>query len=224
MIKVVLFDLDDTLISEYEYIKSGYRNIAQILNLKSDVSETELYYKLHSLFEESPRNVFNRICEEMEIQYDDSYIKYLVREYREHIPSINLYSDVKSFLNIIKEKNIKTGIITDGYSVSQHAKLKALNVEQLFEKIIVTDDLGREYWKPNPKAYEIMKDFFGVEYDEIIYIGDNPRKDFYISSIYPIRTVRIIREYGQYLDSEYYEDVKEEFRVCDLKEVLHILE
>ena len=31
MIKAVVFDLDDTLISEKEYIKSGYRHIAEVV-------------------------------------------------------------------------------------------------------------------------------------------------------------------------------------------------
>ena len=31
MVKAVVFDLDDTLISEKEYIKSGYRHIAGII-------------------------------------------------------------------------------------------------------------------------------------------------------------------------------------------------
>ena len=36
-----------------------------------------------------------------------------------------------------------------------------------------------------------MKDFFGVEFSEMIYIGDNPKKDFAIKEIYNIITAQV---------------------------------
>ncbi|WP_318753436.1 HAD-IA family hydrolase [Globicatella sp. PHS-GS-PNBC-21-1553] len=62
-----------------------------------------------------------------------------------------------------------------------------LNLEKYFDKIIVTDELGRAYWKPHPKSFEIMKAHFGVNYNEMVYVGDNPQKDFFIKKSIPLK-------------------------------------
>ena len=46
MIKVVIFDLDDTLIAEKEYIKSGYREVARYLSEKYNVVQEVIYKEL----------------------------------------------------------------------------------------------------------------------------------------------------------------------------------
>jgi putative hydrolase of the HAD superfamily len=57
-----------------------------------------------------------------------------------------------------------------------------------------------------------MKEKFKVNFDEMIYVGDNPEKDFYISKTYPIKTVRILRA-GVHTDKNYFKDIKEDFRI-----------
>ena len=61
MVKAVIFDLDDTLISERQYIESGYRHISKVLSKKLNKNEDELYQLLLNLLDESPKNVFNRL-------------------------------------------------------------------------------------------------------------------------------------------------------------------
>ena len=111
---------------------------------------------------------------------------------------------------------IKTGIITDGHAIAQRQKLKAIQAEEYFDEIIVTDELGREYWKPHPKAFELIKGKLNVNFDEMVYVGDNPEKDFYISSIYPIETIRIVRPLSIYSCAAYFKNHQESFSVNNL--------
>ena len=220
MIKAVVFDLDDTLISEKEYIKSGYREIAKYLNKTYKIDNTnKIYDKLFELFKQDSKYVFNRILDYYNIEYNEEVIKKLIKIYREHIPDINLYDDVMPCINKLKSNNIKLGIITDGYIETQRAKLNKLQAYEFFDYIIITEELGRAFWKPNPKAFEIMKEKLNVGFDEMMYIGDNPKKDFYISKIYPIKTVRIIRADSVYKDEMYLENIKEECRIESLDEL-----
>ena len=216
MIKVVAFDLDDTLISEFEYIKSGYRAVAGELLKKYNLLENETYDKLMSLFSEDSKNVFNRILDEYGISYEKDDILSLVKVYREHMPEIDFFPDVIPTLTMLKKRGIKLGIITDGYTVTQTNKLKAVLADKYFDKIIITDLLGKEFWKPHPKSFEMMKEYFNVEWDEMAYVGDNPQKDFYISKAYPLKTVRILRDNSVYKDSEYREGIKESFKIDKL--------
>ena len=87
-----------------------------------------------------------------------------------------MYSGVEELLIRTKKKK-KIGIITDGRPEGQRAKLKALNIN--VDKVIITDELGgTEYRKPNPKAFEIMQKELNTEFEKMVYIGDNIKKDF----------------------------------------------
>jgi putative hydrolase of the HAD superfamily len=198
MVKVVIFDLDDTLISEKEYIKSGFRHIAGIIHCKYGMSINLAYRDLLRLFEANRKNVFNRLLDKYGIVYCDDIISDLVYEYRNHYPQLKLYDDVIPCLEYLKSKQIQTGIVTDGYEISQKRKLDAIKVRDYFDCIIVTDELGQEFWKPHPKAFEIIKSKLNVSYSEMIYVGDNPKKDFAAGNKLGIITMQIHRIHGIY--------------------------
>lgn len=223
MIRAVVFDLDDTLISEKDYIISGFNYIAKILCNKLGVNQKKLFLDLMDLYEKDAKYIFNRLYEKYNINYTDEMITELVKEYRCHVPNIQFYNDVIPCLNTLKELGIKTGIITDGYEVSQRQKLKAIEAVKYFDEIIITDEMGRKYWKPHPRAFEIITSKLNVKFDEMLYVGDNPEKDFYISKLYPIKTVRINRN-GIYLNKTYFKGVKETFFVNSLHELTHLLQ
>lgn len=222
MVKAVVFDLDDTLISEKEYIKSGYRHIAGIIEDRFVMDKNKVFDDLLSLFKVSPLNVFNRLFDKYQIEYSNEMILDLVKEYREHFPDIQFYDDVLPCLSELRRSGIKVGIITDGYAIAQRQKLKAVQADKYFDEIIVTDELGRDYWKPHPKAFEVMKEKFQVNFDEMIYVGDNPEKDFYISKTYPIKTVRIFRD-GVHKDNFYLDGIREDFIIDELTKILEII-
>ena len=214
MIKAIIFDLDDTLISEDEYIRSGYQYIGKLLEKKYQLSDAS--EELYQLYTESSKNVFNRYFEKHNIQYEKKDIIDLVQEYRNHKPKIHFFDDVIPTLLELRNRGFKLGIISDGYLDTQRNKAEVLNLHQWFDKIIFTEELGREYWKPHPKAFEMMKEFFDVGFDEMMYIGDNPEKDFYIGSVYPVTTVRINRGDGVYRNGDYYQNIEETYLINNL--------
>lgn len=222
MIKAVIFDLDDTLISEKEYVESGYHHIAKIIGNSLSINYTQVYDDLIRLFKASPINVFNRFYEEYRFDYSKETILDLVKEYREHLPNIHFYDDVLPCLSELEKLGLKVGIITDGYSVVQRQKLRALQADRYFDEIVVTDELGIEYWKPHPLSFEIIKERFNIEFEKMIYVGDNPEKDFYISELYPIRTVRIQR-YELYNNKPYLNNTKESVLIHNLDEIKNCL-
>ena len=223
MKKAVIFDLDDTLISEDEYIRSGYSAVAGFLRdmYGWDIRMTER--QLYDLYRRNPKNVFNRLLDSHDIRYKDSEIMELVGVYREHTPSVHFYPDVLPTIQALKDQGIKLGVLTDGYAVTQRKKLTVLNGKRFFNKIIITDELGREYWKPDPRPFIMMKEAFLANWDEIVYVGDNPEKDFFISKEFPIMTVRIIRENSVYAERPYREGYRETARVQSLKDIIPLV-
>ncbi|MGW5979654.1 HAD family hydrolase [Bacillus mycoides] len=218
MIKAVIFDLDDTLISERRYIESGYKHISKLLSEKLQKDEQELYQSLIDLFSENTNNVFNRLFDKLGVIYNQDDILELVEGYRNHVPTIDFFEDVLPCLKNLKASGISIGIITDGYANAQQRKIEALKSNHYFDEIIITDKLGREYWKPHPRAFKTMKEKLNIEFNEMIYVGDNPEKDFYISSIYPIQTVRVYRD-GVYKEKSYLDEIKEDYSIYSLGEL-----
>lgn len=223
MIKAIIFDLDDTLISELEYVDSGFWEVSKILSIKLNIPRKAIFNDLKKIFKQSNKNVFNRFLEDRNILYKDEDIIRIVGIYRNHKPNITFYNDVIPTINILKQNKIKVGIITDGYAKTQKLKLEALNAYDIFDKIIITDELGKKFWKPNSYAFELMQEELNVKYEEMMYVGDNPEKDFYISKALPIKCVRIYRKNSVYLDKEYKENVKESYKINSLNEILKII-
>ena len=171
-LKAVVFDLDDTLYSEKEYVRSGYQKIAEILPEVENAAE-----KLWMLFE-AKKSAIDELLK-MESIYSEEVKQACLHAYRYQIPDIHLYEGVKEMLEDFRAKGLKIGIITDGRPEGQRAKLQVLKLEKMVDYIIVTDEFGgSEYRKPNPIAFHTMKDKLGVEYAEMCYVGDNIKKDF----------------------------------------------
>ncbi len=225
MKKAVIFDLDDTLISEDEYIRSGYRAVSNFLKDMYGWDERMTARQLYDLYLESPKNVFNRLLDAHDIAYKNNEILELVEVYREHTPDVHFYPDVKPTLAMLKNRGVKLGLLSDGYAVTQRKKLTVLNVNgrKVFDKIIITDELGRDYWKPDPRPFIMMKEAFLADWSDIVYVGDNPEKDFFIGRDFPIMTVRIMRNEGVYLNRPYREGYRETARISSLNDLEKII-
>ena len=211
-IRAVIFDLDDTLYPEIQYVKSGFRAVSE--KIKEDFG-IDCYELLFKTFHADSKGVYNRALDELGIAYDKEYVAKLVGTYRNHVPQgLEFYADVLPFLSELKRLNIRVGIITDGRVEGQKSKLSALKCWELFDSVIITDELGGEsYRKPSKKAFEMMCAEFCVRFTQTAYIGDNPTKDFYIGAD-GVFTVRIKR--GDALNlggGEYYKGVKEQLLV-----------
>ena len=163
MSATVVFDLDDTLVKEIDYLKSAFKAIA----LRVDPTSDTLFDQM-MLWYQNKDNVFQNI----ENLYGFS-VNELKQQYRTHLPDFTQYKGVSELLRKFKEKGCFVGLITDGYSLTQRNKLKALGIEELFDLIVISEEFGSE--KPNEDNYKIFHQFNTKDY---YYIGDNTAKDF----------------------------------------------
>lgn len=175
MIRCLVFDLDDTLYAERDYVRSGFKAAVQALpaTLRSSV-ETECWSRFIG---GSRVDIFDSVLRQHGL-HDPALVMQMVTAYREHKPSIALDPAATPILLQARIAGCFIGIITDGRSAGQHAKIEALGLAALVDAVICTDDLGREFWKPHPRAYTMMAHAATAEPRECAYVGDNPAKDF----------------------------------------------
>lgn len=179
MIKAAIFDLDDTLIDEYRFAFSAFEEISISLATEFGLTHSQVFHELIDLYKYSKNQVFNRFYISKNKEISDQQLKKLIDMYRNHIPvAYKLDQFTQSNLNKLKSLEVYLGIITDGYQSTQRNKIKAAQLEELFDQIIVTDEIGRDYWKPHEIAYQKMKAQLGLPFESMVYIGDNISKDF----------------------------------------------
>lgn len=221
MIKLVIFDLDDTLYNEIDFVYSGFMNVSIILSKKYGISTDLLFKDMVDILNSQGRGkIFDQICEKYRLEEN---IEDLVKIYRYNNPKILLYDDAYEVLNRFKSK-YKLGLITDGHRGAQWNKIKALDIEKYMDKIIVTDDYGKDYWKPSIKPFEIILEYFNMKPGESVYIGDNPNKDFLPCKELGINSIRIIRPIGDHMKTFLDEKHEADYNIKSLLELENILE
>lgn len=185
----VIFDLDDTLYSEKQYVRSGYKAVAKLLGDEAFADRLWTYF-------ENRKPAIDELLNElgcMEKKED------CLKAYREHVPEITLYDGVADLILELKSKGIKVGIITDGRVSGQKRKIQALGLDKLIDDIIITDELGgTQFRKPCDIAFRIMQRRWGLPFEQIIYVGDNPTKDFQACRQLGMRWMYFRNENGLY--------------------------
>lgn len=171
-VKAVVFDLDDTLYSEKEYVRSGYRAVAQSMPQIADMEA-----KLWAAFE-AGQPAIDAVLK-AEGLYTEETAAACLTAYRHHVPEIHLYEGVVEVFAALRQRGIKIGLLTDGRPEGQRGKIKALGLEDMVDAIVVTDEIGGPMFrKPSDIPFRIMQRLLGVPFETMEYVGDNPRKDF----------------------------------------------
>lgn len=201
MIKAVIFDLDDTLYPERDYLISGFNAVGVYIENKYNL--TGISEELLALFDADKSDVYGRLLRSHCLPESENST--LVDIYRAHKPDkLELFPDAMPIIEYLKNHGIKIGIITDGRADGQRDKVDALGIADLFDTIIYTDALGGEqYRKPHRASYELMSNALEADFCEMLYIGDNPIKDYAISTELPITTIEIVRDYKIHDNAEY---------------------
>lgn len=196
MIRGVVFDLDDTLYPERDFVRSGLAASAAWLEREHGVAG--LLERAWPLFEAGARGrLFDQALGQLGLAPRPELIAQLVAVYRAHAPAIALTPDVALLLERLHARG-PLALLTDGYHATQQQKVKALGLERWCRPIVYTDALGREHWKPSPKGFLKIQGELGVAPHELVYIADNPAKDFRAPRALGWRTIRLQRPGGEH--------------------------
>lgn len=194
----VVFDLDDTLYLERDYVRSGFRAVGRHVRERFGVDG--FCEAAWNRFEAGARgNIFDLAFADLGVAVQQKAVAALVEVYREHYPAISLLPDARRALSQVSAE-VPVALITDGFVSCQRNKLAALGIEPVFASIIVTDELGQQFRKPHPRAFEVTQQRIGPA--NFVYVGDNPAKDFHSPMLMGWTTVRIRRRYGLHVHAE----------------------
>jgi len=174
--RLVVFDLDDTLYLERDFVRSGFRAVAD--HVRRTLRVRGLFAVAWRRFEAGERGtVFDRALAERGIAPSKRLVQEMVRVYRTHDPRVRLCPDARRFLRRPPAATT-LAIISDGPLAAQRAKVRALGLGPLVSAIVLTGRWGPRFAKPHPRAFEMLERRFRIPGALCSYVGDNPAKDF----------------------------------------------
>lgn len=215
-------DLDDTLYKEFDFVHSAFRNIATQVAREGLIGYDDAF----EILSNAPGHYAG--FEELSLRCGtDSFSVERMKEiYRFHMPDISLSPGVEETLIAIKEKGIRIGIITDGRSLTQRNKIKALGLDRFVDDrdIIISQETGADKDTPIPFR-KIMKR--NPEEKRFIYVGDNPKKDFHHPNLLGWETIMLrdpdhLNVHDHSLEF-YPSDFKAQFAIDRFPEILSLI-
>jgi putative hydrolase of the HAD superfamily len=197
-LQAIIFDLDDTLYSERDYVLSGFQAVADWAAINLGIEAVKGYITLTNLYFEGVRNnTFDRWLTLHEIDRSD-LVPTLLNVYRQHTPKIEPFPEIIEILKTLAG-SYKIGLVSDGYLAVQQRKWSALGLDVFFDAVVFSDSLGRDNWKPSTAPFKLVLEQLDSLPEFSVYIGDNPRKDFFGARQLGMQTIwfkRAIAEYG----------------------------
>ncbi|MFA5583528.1 MAG: HAD-IA family hydrolase [Bacteriovoracaceae bacterium] len=218
MASAIIFDLDNTLYNEFDYVRSGFEVVSRYLSQKYNVDHDLIFQQcLKDVALNGRGKVFDRVLDFFGIQSSEILVQLLVVLYRNHKPDVSLKNEVKDFLKDLKQQGYKLGLITDGDSSLQLKKIESLKLGSYFDFILHTDILGKGFEKPSPVPFLLTLKYLDVRAEDSIYVGDRFIKDYQGARAVGMKSI---------LYTEYFRDpeVKEDcLHSCDLESLSDLI-
>lgn len=195
--QAVIFDLDDTLYPERDYVLSGFHAVAEWAEMQLGIPAEQGWAELHTYFEAGIRgDTFNRWLTQHGLE-PEPLVTQLVKVYREHQPHIAPFPEVLALLTRLRCA-YRIGLVSDGYLEVQQRKITALALAPYFDAMVFSDEWGRAAWKPSPHPFKVALKRLQVVAAQSVYVADNPAKDFLGARAAGLATVQVLRADGEY--------------------------
>lgn len=216
-IKAVIFDLDNTLYDEKQFVRSGFKEVSNYMAKKYGINEERLYELLLNIFSKRGRKkVFDTALKKLNLYKKESLLE-MVEVYRNHSPNIAVSKEVPEVLPKLRKK-CRIGLITGGIKKVQESKVKALDIEDLFDVVTYAIEYGG---KNDIQAFLATLEKLRANPSESIYIDDNPLKGFVIAKKLGIHTVRILR--GEHRNLKVDKQHEPEFEIKNLRQLFNVI-
>ena len=211
---IIVFDLDEVLYDEKTYVISGFRTVSEFLEKDEAIPKKIIFEYLKRRLKNGRERIFNDLLDNFRI-YSQKNLKKCISVYRTHTPKIKLYSDAKDCLKRLK--NYPLYIVTDGNKIVQKNKIKALNLENHIKKTILTSNYGLRNSKPSTFCFQKICDMEKTSPTNLVYIGDDPHKDFVGLKREGFKTIRLFK--GRFKNERLSKEFEADYKIKSLKEI-----
>ncbi len=189
--RAVIFDLDDTLYPQSEWLAGAFEAVAEAAAIHG-VDRAQMRSALDAALE-SGSDSGHVIDRALELAAGDARVLVgeLVRAFRGYLPGrLTPYPGVVEALETLAA-SVPLALVTDGDPPGQRGKLEGLGLARCFSVVVYSDDLGRHRRKPDPAGMIEALARLGERAEHVVAVGDRPDKDVAAASAARIRAVRV---------------------------------
>lgn len=181
MISGIIFDFDNTL---YDYddvnkfaLNKLFDKMSNVFDIHINIINVE-YDKINHGIKNSNNSAtkFNKaiyikkLFEKLNIHLEHLlfYLNYYETIFFEKFV---LYENIIKLFHLLKENNIKIGILSNNIFLQQYNKLEKLGINQYIDIIETSDECGEE--KPNKSIFHSIQQKMRIPFENMGYVGDN---------------------------------------------------
>jgi putative hydrolase of the HAD superfamily len=178
-IDAVLFDLDNTLVNR-KLAFSQYTD--QFIDTYLVETEPDERNRIFEYIREADRDgyrskkeLYMELLKELNWKRETSLDELLNHWFAEFFKCTVLMDGAVEVLEHMQKNGMKLGLITNGSTHAQHAKINQVGLWDHFNVIIVSDDV--QIKKPDRRVFDMALQQLDVKPERSIFIGDHPTND-----------------------------------------------
>jgi len=197
MIKLVIFDLDNTLTDFMRMKESAIDGAVDAmidsgLRLPAEAIKNKIY-EVYDKRGIEFQGVFDQVLEELLGEVDHKVLAAGVVAYRRaKEAALVLYPHVRVTLFELIKRGIRLAVISDAPRKEGWLRLCYLQLHHMFDMVLTFDDTGER--KPSPVPFRQVLEHFGVEPKNAMMVGDWPERD--IQGAAQLGIVSVFARYG----------------------------
>ena len=229
--KLLLIDIDDTICNASDAYNIALLKCYKFIKEKYPVINKELFFNTYHKAREqihleldgtaSMHNrflYFQRLFEILGLKLDPRFLDEITKTYWDNVyKNLKLYKNVKKTLKIIKENNIKIGVVSDLIANIQIKKLIKLGIAKYIDFIVTSEESGKE--KPHPSIFLMALKKANCLPSDAILVGDSIKKDIIGANNVGITPILFSKKKIKCDVSNYQiNDFKELLRILHIKE------
>lgn len=210
---ILIFDLDDTLYDERGFVESGLQAVARHAEREYGWDAAESFRFMVEVLDSQGRGrIFDALLERHGKRTRGA-VEALVKTYRHHKPSLSLLPAARRVLDRYEDR-VPLYLVTDGHKIVQENKVEALGLWPRFRRVMITHRFGLRHAKPSIYCFERIRAAEACAWGDMVYVADNPAKDFVNLNRQGMPTVRVLT--GLHRDVEAKPGYEARFRIADL--------
>jgi len=192
MIKLIIFDLDNTL-TDFLRMKevSIDASIQAMIDAGLMFPPDKIRAEIMKIYEEEGieyQKVFNKLLANLTGEVDYKVLAAGIVGYRRaREAALVLYPHVRMTLIQLLHRGLKLAVISDAPRQEAWLRLCYLELHHMFDMVITYEDTGE--YKPSPAPFRMVLDTMGIQPEEALMIGDWPERDIVGAAELGIRTV-----------------------------------
>lgn len=189
--KIIVLDMDETLYDEQTFVLSSFRDVSKYMRQQWGVPSVAAFRMMcEELNVRGRGKVFDVVLKNYGV-FSKHNVRQCLSVYRAHKPKIQLLPDAQRLLRRFKKYPLY--VLSDGNPRVQRNKARALGLYTQVKQVVLTWQYGRDKSKPNPFCFFRICKLEHVSPENIVYISDDPHKDFVNIKPLGFYTIRIKR-------------------------------